>query len=542
METSVSVEQDYTSAGSLAGLVVRRTPGLDTAELVEKMIALSSELAGSPLYPYQIEFARAILTAVLERMSEEISALFSRQSGKSQTLSAIGGALMILMPYFAQRFPDDDRFCYYDKKSDSYRSYKDGFWIGVFAPKREQAAIIFSRIKRFFQREVAVQVFSEAGVTFECNNGDRVRLSNGSFIKCSTASDQANIEGDTLHLGIEDEAQDISDEKSNKSISPMLAATGGTVVKIGTANARKSHFYNTIQRNIRREREGAGKWHFFVDWKTAAKYNTFYERYVRKEMTRLGETSDEFNMAYNCRFMLERSQAISEAIYANRTVISGPYSAPLLRRRRGMHYVAGVDFGKMHDSTVATILEVDWDNPRQTLEAYDEESGNISIPLYGKHVADWLELLGDDYEAQFVSLQKFLRPWGIERLALDYTGVGISLGDRAKASFPGCEVLLIPFSDDSKDRMGRQLLADIHGGFITWPGGPEAEPLQRYKAFKLQMLELEKEYRRGLLSLHHPDLRNAHDDYPDSLCLADEAASATPYAGEVEECEGNLHA
>jgi len=535
-------EPDYLSAASLDNLVVRRTPGLSTAELVEKMIVLAGELAGSKLYPYQVEFARAILTAVLEREAEEITALWARQSGKSQSLSAILGALMILMPYFAARFPEDDRFCYYDKRSDTVRSYTDGFWTGVFAPKKEQAGIIFNRIKRFFTREVAKAIFREAGVTFECNNGDRVRLSNGSFIKCSTASDQANIEGDTLHLGIQDESQDISDEKANKSIGPMLAATGGTIVKIGTANARKSHFYNSVRRNERRAVQGGRQYHFFVHWKTAAACNTFYERYVRKEMIRLGETSDEFKMAYECKWMLERGQAITEDVFNNRTVISGMYSGLLLRRRRGMHYVAGIDFGKMHDSTVVTLLEVDWDNPREILEAYDEEQGNISIPLYGKHVAGWLEMLGDDYEAQMAQIRKYLQPWGVERLALDYTGVGVALGDRARTCFPGAEVILVPFSDDSKDRIGRQLLADIHGGYLTWPGGPDLATMQCYRSFKEQMCDLEKEYKRGLLSLHHPELRNAHDDYPDSLALGVDAASQTPFGGEVEEVEGGLRA
>ncbi len=54
------------------------------------------------------------------------------------------------------------------------------------------------------------------------------------------------------------------------------------------------------------------------------------------------------------------------------------------------------------------------------------------------------------------------------------------------------------------------------------------------------MLDLEKDYKNGLLSLHHPDLRGAHDDYPDSLELAIEAAMTRPYGGEVEETEHNL--
>jgi hypothetical protein len=55
------------------------------------------------------------------------------------------------------------------------------------------------------------------------------------------------------------------------------------------------------------------------------------------------------------------------------------------------------------------------------------------------------------------------------------------------------------------------------------------------------MLDLEKEYRNGLLSLHHPDMRGAKDDYPDSLMLAIWAACSKPFGGEVEETEENLY-
>ena len=48
-----------------------------------------------------------------------------------------------------------------------------------------------------------------AQVHIDENNGDTFRLSTGSFVKCSTASDQANIEGSTLHLAFLEESQDM---------------------------------------------------------------------------------------------------------------------------------------------------------------------------------------------------------------------------------------------------------------------------------------------------------------------------------------------
>ena len=57
------------------------------------------------------------------------------------------------------------------------------------------------------------------------------------------------------------------------------------------------------------------------------------------------------------------------------------------------------------------------------------------------------------------------------------------------------------------------------------------------------MLSAEKEYRRGDLDVHHPDDKQAHDDYVFSLTLA--VAAAMSDEGKVEEVQFssgfNLH-
>lgn len=535
---SETEEYEAYNGSRTENLIQRRTPGLSTELIVQKLFAVGDLITGSKLYPYQMPFVTRLFEAVLEREAEEISALWARQSGKSQALGYAAATLLVMMPLLSREFPNDDRFNFYDVKSGTYRSYSDGFWIGIFAPKKEQATIIFNRVRNFLRRERTMALMKELEVTYDVNNGDTFRLSSGSFAKCSTASDQANIEGATLHLAILEESQDISDEKANKSIGPMLAATGGTLVKIGTANAKKSHFYNAIRRNERRHNQGASCNHFTVVWDEAGKYNTFYHKFVLKEMVRMGETSDEFQMNFACRFMLERGLAIPEKLFWNRTVVEGNFADVLPAPRYGMHYVAGVDFGKVHDSTVVTILEVNWDNPRQTVEGYDQEQGAFTVEIYGKHVVDWLELQGDDYEAQYVQIKTFLRKWPIARMALDYTGVGVSLGDRFKAMFDNVDVEFVSYSDDSKDTLSRQFMADVHNGMITWPGGTNCEERREFKNFKMQMLDLEKDYKNGLLNLHHPDMRGCHDDYCQSLMLAVHSALSKPFGGEVEESAG----
>jgi hypothetical protein len=73
---------------------------------------------------------------------------------------------------------------------------------------------------------------------------------------------------------------------------------------------------------------------------------------------------------------------------------------------------------------------------------------------------------------------------------------------------------------------------------LTWPGGVACEQRREFKQFKTQMLDLEKDYKNGLLNLHHPDIRGCHDDYPQSCFLAVHAALHRPFGGEVEEAAG----
>ena len=66
-----------------------------------------------------------------------------------------------------------------------------------------------------------------------------------------------------------------------KSIHPMLAATGGTMVKIGTPGYNKGDFYKAINLNKRRAR-GKRANHFEYDYKVVCKYNPAYKKFDRE--------------------------------------------------------------------------------------------------------------------------------------------------------------------------------------------------------------------------------------------------------------------
>ena len=109
-------------------------------------------LCGRKLFPYQVQFAKRIVTAVLENDENTITALMARQCGKSFTVSAISSALMIILPIMANMplFYDDKRL----------QMFRNGMKMGIYAPALSQAQIIFNNIKDFISSQRGTEILS----------------------------------------------------------------------------------------------------------------------------------------------------------------------------------------------------------------------------------------------------------------------------------------------------------------------------------------------------------------------------------------------
>ena len=66
--------------------------------LIDKMMDFLKVLVGHDLHPYQKPLARRIMESVIINDGEEVTALASRQSGKSETVADTVATLMILLP------------------------------------------------------------------------------------------------------------------------------------------------------------------------------------------------------------------------------------------------------------------------------------------------------------------------------------------------------------------------------------------------------------------------------------------------------------
>ena len=465
--------------------------------LIDKMMDFLKVLVGHDLHPYQKPLARRIMESVIINDGEEITALASRQSGKSETVADTVATLMILLPRLAKLYPD------------LLGKFKDGVWVGLFAPTESQAETLFGRAVTRLTSERAVDIMDDVeiddsairvgGVTRQ------IKLKkSGSTITMMTANPRAKIESKSFHLIVIDECQEADDFVVSKSISPMLAYYAGTMVKTGTPTTSKNNFYRSIQLNRRRQTtKGNRQNHFQWDWKDVSKFNPNYEKFIRKEMLRIGEDSDEFQMSYNCKWLLERGMFVTSSVMDD----LGDTSQELVKVWHKTPVVVGIDPARKTDSTVVTVVWVDWDRP--------DEFG-----YFDHRVLNWLEMQGDDWEEQYYQIVNFLGNYDVLAVGVDANGVGDAVAQRLKLLLPRAEVMSLTSSPSEQSKRWKHLQALIQRKMLAWPAHAKTRRLRTWKRFYQQMVDAEVQYKGPNFLVAAPDESYAHDDFVDSLAIA----------------------
>jgi Terminase RNaseH-like domain/Terminase large subunit, T4likevirus-type, N-terminal len=466
-------------------------------KLIDKILEFLVVLVGHDLHPYQKPLARRMIESVIINDGEEITALASRQSGKSETVADTVATLMILLPRLAKIYPE------------LLGKFKDGIWVGLFAPTESQAETLFGRTVTRLTSERALEVLGDpeiddsaariGGVT------RMIRLKNsGSSLTMMTANPRAKIESKSFHLVVIDECQEADDFVVSKSISPMLAYYAGTMVKTGTPTTSKNNFYRAIQLNKRRQTGRSSRQnHFQWDWRDVAKYNDNYLRFIKKEMLRIGEDSDEFQMSYNCKWLLERGMFVTSTIMDE----MGDTSQELVKSWHQTPVVVGIDPARKMDSTVVTVVWVDWDRP-------DE------LGYFEHRVLNWLELQGDDWEEQYFQIVNFLSNYDVLAIGVDANGVGDAVAQRLKVLMPRAEVAPVTSSPSEQSKRWKHLQALIQRRMLGFPAHAKTRRLRTWKRFYQQMTDAEVQYKGPNFLVAAPDESYAHDDFVDSLAIA----------------------
>lgn len=463
-------------------------------ELIDKIYLFVKEFSGVEMYPYQEEFSKRIIRSLITNDGDEMTGLWSRQSGKTETLANTIAGCMVLLPRLAKIFPD------------LLGKFARGLWVGTFAPVEQQAETLHSRVVDRLTSDHAVEIMLDPEIDDSPAGGGRlIRLrKSGSFCRMQTANPKAKIESKSYHLVIIDEAQEADEYTVNKSIRPMLAHYNGSIVQIGTPSTTKGGFYRAIQLNKRiTVRNTNRRNHYEFDWKYVAKFNKNYSKFVRKEMNRIGEDSDEFQMSYAIKWLLERGMFITEAAMED----LGDKTMEVVRAYTRTPVVVGIDPARKQDTTVVTVVYVDWERP--------DEFG-----FYDHRILNWLELIGDDWEVQYGKIIDFLSNYKVLGIAVDSQGVGDAVAQRLAILMPSVDVHSLMSDRASQSKRWKHLMQLIQRKQVSWPAHAKTRRLRMWKRFNQQMLDLEKKYEGQFMLAEAPDEADAHDDYPDSLALA----------------------
>lgn len=466
-------------------------------QLIDKIMVFCEALSGHPYYEYQKPLARRIIESAIIRDAEVITATASRQSGKSEVVANTVAGLLVILPRLAKMFPD------------LLGVYEEGFWVGLFAPVEGQVETLFSRVVTRLTSDRAKEILADADINDEPKRlGGIVRgygfKRSGSFVKMMTANPKAKIESQTFQMVIIDECQESDDKVVDKSISPMLAMYRGSMIKTGTPTYTKNNYYKSIQLNRRLQtRRGARQNHYEWTWKDVVKEVPDYGVYIKKEILRLGEDSDEFQLSYNGKWILERGMFVSQESLDE----LGDTSMQIVRMHHSTPVVVGIDPARKQDSTVVTVVFVDWDRP--------DEFG-----YYHHRVLNWLEIQNDDWESQYFQITDFLSNYNVLAIGVDANGVGDAVAQRLDRLMPKAEVVSVTSSQTEQSERYKHLQALMQRKQLAYPAHSKARRLRVWKRFYQQMIDAEKQFKGPHFLVAAPDEAHAHDDYVDSLSLA----------------------
>ncbi|WP_079151834.1 hypothetical protein [Streptomyces sp. RTd22] len=462
--------------------------------IIEKMLLVIDELSGHPLRDYQVPLARRILESLILGDTAKITACWARQSGKSETLANTLAAVLIMFPRLAPIFPS------------LLGRFREGVWLGAFAPVDDMVDNLYGRIVSRLTSERALELMADPEIDEKVvGKGKELRLVKcGSLVRKQTCHPRAQIEGRTYHVVLIDEAQ-VADEKVvNKSISPMLASTRGTMILTGTPTYTKGIFYKIIQQNKRRAtNRGARLNHFEATWKDVAKAHPDYGVYIRGEMLTIGEDSDEFRLSYRLQWLLDRGMFTT----SERMEELGDRSMQIVHAWHRTPVIVGIDPARKQDSTIVTIVWVDWDHP--------DEFGN-----YQHRILNWFDLSGLGWEEQYYRICDALANYAVLAIGIDAGGIGDVVASRLRVLMPGVDIIDLPSDRGAQSKRWKHLMELMRTDNLAWPAHSKVRRLKTFQRFRTQMEDAELDFQGPNVIVHAPEEAGAHDDYVDSLANA----------------------
>ena len=443
-------------------------------------------------YNYQKIISNKIIESVLLNKGLTITVEISRQAGKTSVVTDTVDFLIAFYFSICQKF---------NLPSTPF------FNVGFFAPQLQQTKTDWDLIKNFLTK-----IQPEFGFSFTEFNADTIHITSNNMpprmVYCFTASPTSNPESKTLNLIILEEAQALVDKQVDKAISPMGAHTHATEVYIGVGGYRRCKFSSLIEKSppdqkiiIPYDMVIEEKQRMFELTNNPIHLN--YAKHIEKKIKEIGDESDEFRTQYKLEWIFERGQFITYEQIMN---LEEDYP---IRVEPSVKIYGGIDWGKMHDSTIFTIIN---------------ENGQILA---------WYEFLGDDYNSQIQdittlisNLYRHMSLLHCDSTANQDMAVDVLKAELSKKGLSNLKVIGVNFSTHKSDmfkNLNRLMLDTKAEGKIIEKAKlkfPKANSREKDK-FIQQFVDLQKQISAvGRWNCQAPEGKDYHDDYPCSIGLA----------------------
>lgn len=408
------------------------------------------------LYPYQELFLRDCMN------KERVVGAFCRQTGKSLSIS-------ILAVIEALKNPNGH--------------------IVICGPTDRQAGELFEKIRNHVKN-------APIGTEVESNTQRMMTMKNGCRISAFPTGDTGdNIRGMTANVLILEEAAFIKDSIVNQVLLPMVAATGGKVIKISTPFGM-NHFYRSFQ-------EDENYISHRYTWKDAVGVGHFTQEFVEEQ--RMQCSSLEFSTEYEANFIADEDayfpHALIEKVTSDYELMAEIGSVV----NAGSSYYLGCDLARMgQDASVFMVVERGEPHRVVFIKALAKNTMDEAI--------DYIEFLH----------QKFK----FKKIILDQTGIGAGVADVLARKYnrqpqikptnyntaPTASDIIIglTFTVRTKEDIFSNLKLLMEQELIVIPN---------YKKLVFEMRDFRYETTAsGNLKLHHSE--GGHDDYVDALACA----------------------
>jgi len=397
-------------------------------------------------FPYQAE--------LLEDKSKRIVACMGRQTGKTTTIA-------MKAIYFADINPN--------------------VTVLITAPSLRQSMIMFDRIASF--------VYSSAYLRNKVVRATRtlIHFENGSRIIALPCSENL-LRGYTAHMCILDEASWVPEEVITQIIFPMLSTTDGYAIFLSTPWDKNHFFYRAFVNpgykvhKVKSEECPLIKKEFLEEMKQ----NMTREAYLMEYEAEFVEALNSYFPQDIIRRCVELAQKLGAELYGS---LEAPFPSG--------DYYAGVDFGKLQDYSVLSVLK---------------REGDIIKLVYMYQFP-----LETPYTQVIGHLVRAHQKLKFRKVLVDQTGVGEPVLEEIRNQGLG-NVEGVKFTIQTKEELLSSLKIAMEQNRLAIP---------YHRQLCTQINEQQYAYSKsGHLQFSHP--ANSHDDMLWSLALACTAAREPP--------------